>query len=318
VEDSDRRLAISLARESNLPIKDIKSRVVENVFALETLINPESGDEDLELLIKKKIDILTWLLFDKSQRDEAIYQTNALIRTLVASEKFHDAQTACFKLPDDSIPTVTTHCTNDSRELDAKQANSIAENLCWQHYFKAKEAFSDWFEHFHRGKPVQPELPDNPSFTDRAAHGEKSKQYAIDLERWQCSQEIQSKEACDRLMNTITISGGWLVDQNSVPSADGEEEGEVSEVDRQRSREIDYLRKLCLPQLVLLLHSVLHNTGQFERAIAIADLIASEKHCLYEVYVQDNMKELLQKLRDSSLEAMATASQDAWGHKIKS
>ena len=63
----------------------------------------------------------------------------------------------------------------------------------------------------------------------------------------------------------------------SFASADGEEEGEVSEVDRQRSREIDYLRKLCLPQLVLLLHSVLHNTGQFERAIAIADLIASEK-----------------------------------------
>ena len=63
----------------------------------------------------------------------------------------------------------------------------------------------------------------------------------------------------------------------SFASADGEEEGEVSEVDRQRSREIDYLRKLCLPQLVLLLHSVLHNTRQFERAIAIADLIASEK-----------------------------------------
>ena len=61
----------------------------------------------------------------------------------------------------------------------------------------------------------------------------------------------------------------------SFASADGDEE--VSEVDRQRSREIDYLRKLCLPQLVLLLHSVLHNTGQFERAIAIADLIASEK-----------------------------------------
>merc|ERR1711974_96132 len=123
-----------------------------------------------------------------------------------------------------------------------------------------------------------------------------------------------------RLMNTITISGGWLVDQHSVPSADGEEEGGVgvSEVDLQRSREIDYLRKLCLPQLVLLLHSVLHNTGQFERAMGIADLIASEKHCLYEVYVQDNMKELLQKVRDSSLEAMATASQDAWGHKIKS
>ena len=64
------------------------------------------------------------------------------------------------------------------------QANAIAEHLCWQNYFKSKEAFGDWFEHFHRGKPVQPQLPDNPSFTDRAAHGEKSKQYAIDLERY--------------------------------------------------------------------------------------------------------------------------------------
>ena len=64
------------------------------------------------------------------------------------------------------------------------QANAIAEHLCWQNYFKAKEAFSDWFEHFHRGKPIQPVLPDNPSFTHRAAHGEKTKQYTIDLERY--------------------------------------------------------------------------------------------------------------------------------------
>ena len=130
--------------------------------------------------------------------------------------------------------------------------------------------------------------------------------------RWQSSQDIQSKEACDRLESTITVSGGWLVDPHTL------EEGEVDEADRQRLLEVDYLRRLCLPQLVLLLHTVLHSTGQYEKAVGVADLVASEQHCLYEVYVQDNMRELMQKLRQSSLEAMATSTLDAWGHQTKS
>ena len=91
-EDADRRLAISLAVEANLPVKAAKSQVVENVLALDSMINPDTGDEDLELLVKKKIDVLSWLLYDLSQRDEAIYQTNNLVRTLVASEKFDSAK----------------------------------------------------------------------------------------------------------------------------------------------------------------------------------------------------------------------------------
>ena len=117
-------------------------------------------------------------------------------------------------------------------------------------------------------------------------------------------------------MSTITISGGWLVDQHGGGEGGGEG-GEGEEERQQRSLEVDYLRRVCLPQLVLLLHSVLHNTGQFERAVGIADLIATEQFGLYEVYVQDNMRELLQKLRESSLEAMATGTQDAWGHQSK-
>lgn len=103
------------------------------------------------------------------------------------------------------------------------------------------------------------------------------------------------------------------MDQHTCSEGD-EEEGE----DRQRLLEVDYLRRLCIPHLVLLLHTVLHSTGQYERAVGVADLVASEQHCLYEVYVQDNMRELMQKLRQSSLEAMATGTRDAWGHQTKS
>jgi len=323
--DSDRRLALALAAENGLPIKAIKSRVVANIFAMEAS-DADAADEEEEedVLVKRKIDSLTWLVYDKGQRDEAVYMTNRLIRRLVATDKFEAAKAACDKMPEDSIPTINAHCRSagegeegegEEGELNATQSNAVAEYLCWQLYFRAKEAFSDWFEHFHKGKPVQPQLPDNPSFTERAAHGERTKQYAVDLERWQSNQEHQSREACDRLYAAITFSGGWLVDQH------GEKEGEdgEQEADQQRSLEIDYLRKLCLPQLVLLLHSVLHNTGQFKRALQIADLIAAEDHCLYQVYVQDNMRELLAKLNQSSLEAMAAAGAnlDAWGCQAK-
>ena len=303
--DSDRRMAIALADESNLPIDEIKCRVVQNVFAMETMAN-EAGDDDPELLVRRKIDVIGWLLYDERQRDEALSRTNALVRTLIAGDCFEAARTACYNVPEDSIPVITTRCTGgESEELTADQSNTIAEFLCWQHYFKAKESFEDWFDHFHKGKPVQPKLAPNPSFTEKVAHEEKSKQYAVDLERWQSNQEVQSREACDRLYATITFSGGWLVDRHDAESQN------------QRSLETDYLRKLCLPQLVLLLHSVLHNTGQYEKALQLADLVASEEHALYEVYVQDNMKELLSKLRESSLEAMATGHLDAFGHDVK-
>lgn len=47
--------------------------------------------------------------------------------------------------------------------------------------------------------------------------------------------------------------------------------------DDQRERETDYLRRLCIPELILLLHSVLHSTEQFDKAIALADVVASEQ-----------------------------------------
>ena len=53
--DSDRRLTITLARETGLPIGCIKSRVVVNIFAMESMLN-EDGEEDIDLLIRRKIN----------------------------------------------------------------------------------------------------------------------------------------------------------------------------------------------------------------------------------------------------------------------
>ena len=55
-----------------------------------------------------------------------------------------------------------------------------------------------------------------------------------------------------------------------------------SRIDEMRS-----LRQSCLPDLALLLHTVLHSTQQYKRCLQLADVIASELHQLYMVSKQD-------------------------------
>ena len=45
-----------------------------------------------------------------------------------------------------------------------------------------------------------------------------------------------------------------------------------------------YLRKVCIPEFVILLHTVLHTTGKFKEAMALADIVADETFALYECF----------------------------------
>ena len=54
-------------------------------------------------------------------------------------------------------------------------------------------------------------------------------------------------------------------------------------MDEQRERELQLLRRLCLPPLCFLLHSILHSAEVFEEVSTIAEVVASEQHQLYKV-----------------------------------
>ena len=41
------------------------------------------------------------------------------------------------------------------------------------------------------------------------------------------------------------------------------------------------LRRLCLPTLCFLLHSILHSAEQYQECLQLADMVASERHKLY-------------------------------------
>jgi hypothetical protein len=46
------------------------------------------------MMDRRKIDVLSWLLYDKQQRSEAVLMTNALTRSFVASGKYELAKDA--------------------------------------------------------------------------------------------------------------------------------------------------------------------------------------------------------------------------------
>ena len=66
--EADKRLSLSLAVENSLPIHEILTQVVQRIHDLET---EESADEITEMqLISRKIEAITWLLYDPKQMDE--------------------------------------------------------------------------------------------------------------------------------------------------------------------------------------------------------------------------------------------------------
>ena len=63
---------------------------------------------------------------------------------------------------------------------------------------------------------------------------------------------------------------------------DDDDDDDDDEV-KMRQKQMGDLRKLCLPMLCVLLHTVLHTSGQYQDCLALADIIASEEYQLYKV-----------------------------------
>ena len=59
--------------------------------------------------------------------------------------------------------------------------------------------------------------------------------------------------------------------------------GQDAEDDPERTHQMILLRKLCLPMMCFLLHTVLHSTGQYQECLRLADMVASDQHKLYTV-----------------------------------
>ncbi|XP_013888337.1 nuclear pore complex protein Nup107 [Austrofundulus limnaeus] len=301
---------LQLATEAGLDVAAVTKLVVETVRKQDesdfthhnqTLETGTTKDD------QKKIDVIEWLLFDPAHRAEALKQSNAIMRKFLALQK-HDAAKAVFsKVPEDSMREIYSQWTSvdQTAPLPAEDENAIREHLCIRAYLEAHEAFTDWFS--HSGSAPQKPIPaPEAKFTEQVANEMREKEYQTALSAWSCRLDVLTEDVKERIYNVLLfVDGGWMVDNR-----------EESDADTERSHQMAALRSLCLPRLTFLLLSVLQSSSRHQEALRLADIISSDQHRLYKVFSKEEMRRLLQKLRESSL-ALLDRGLDPLGYELQ-
>ncbi|KAJ8373496.1 hypothetical protein SKAU_G00040760 [Synaphobranchus kaupii] len=295
-ETEQRKRCLELAKEAGLDVAVVTKTVVENIrerdsedFAHhDALLDIGTTEGD-----RRKIDVIEWLVFDPSQRAEALKQSNAIMRKFLVSKKHDAAKEAFGKVPEDSMREIYRQWEDHDMDtpLPAEDENAIREHLCIRAYLEAHESFSDWFGHMNSSPQKPSVLAQAAKFKEKVAHKMKEEDYQMDYSSWKGRLEALTDDVKERIYNVLLfVDGGWMVDVRE----DADEEPE-------RSHQMALLRQLCLPMMAFLLQSVLHSTKQHQESLRLADIIASEQHRLYQVFSKEELCKFLQKLRESSL-----------------
>lgn len=312
-EFEQRHQCLELAKEADLDIAAITKTVVENIRKKD---NGEFSHHDVAPALdtstteedRLKIDVIDWLVFDPAQRAEALKQGNAIMRKFLASKKHEAAKEVFVKIPQDSIAEIYNQWEEQGMEspLPAEDDNAIREHLCIRAYLEANETFNEWFKHMNSA-PQKPTLIPQATFTEKVAHEHKEKKYEMDYVIWKGHLDALTADVKEKMYNVLLfVDGGWMVDVR-----------EDAEEDHERTHQMVSLRKLCLPMLCFLLHTILHSTGQYQECLQLADMVSSERHKLYLVFSKEELRKLLQKLRDSSL-MLLDQGLDPLGYEIQS
>ncbi|CAL7946335.1 unnamed protein product [Xylocopa violacea] len=317
-EYEQRKKCLTAAENANLNVEAITKLVVESIRNKNmdvdlTDLKGTTTDMDME-----KINALDWLIFYQSQREEALWQTNALIRYFLTYEKIDVAKKAFNKIPPDSIesvmaeyPTLESTLANLSvtTNLSRRASSAIREYLCYKTYLDAQEGFAEWFSHYHHGKPTPlEELPTYATFTEKVAYEHKQAQYNVEMERWKSTMQHHTKAVKQLLFNVLLFpDGGWLVDSNNH----NDEPSTPEELSREH--QMEKLRQLCIPKITLLLHSVMSEMNEHAGCIQLADTLASEQYQLYKVFQKGRLREVFKKICESSLVLM-DQKKDPWGY----
>uniref|UniRef100_A0A8C4Q5U9 Nuclear pore complex protein n=1 Tax=Eptatretus burgeri TaxID=7764 RepID=A0A8C4Q5U9_EPTBU len=140
-ETEERKLCLQLAEQAGLDVMAVTKLVVENIRRADPvgfvhhdsspILNSATSVDDLSM-----IDAIEWLIFEPNHRAEAIKQSNAIMRALLASKK-HEAAKALFeRIPGDSIDVIHRLWEEQSMEVPLPQETdrAIREHLCIHTY----------------------------------------------------------------------------------------------------------------------------------------------------------------------------------------
>lgn len=310
---ADRKKCLEDATTAGLDIKTITKYTVESIRNMQSEFEePTNFQEKMTPLDEKKIKSLEWLTFYSQQKNELMYQGCALIRTFLAERKLECVRKSFEIIPLDSVQQIIANYGSKDN-LPHREDCSIKEYLCYQTYLAAMDGYNDWIHLFHNKPKELQSAGTGSNFTERVAMEHREQAFKAEMERWRVNLSEQTQISKDLLFNILLFpDNGWMVNPDS-PLNEDEEEEDVENYNR--NVQMENLRKLYIPEIVLLLHNVLHLAGEYRECVKLTDEIASESRQLYLVYSkqQHKMAELLAKIAESSL-ALINEKFDPWGY----
>ncbi|XP_058460940.1 nuclear pore complex protein Nup107 [Malaya genurostris] len=300
-ETQARRRALEEAYNFGLDVPAITVYTVEKIRNREDESDAKPQEGDIIPLDQAKISSLEWLIFYPDQRGELLWQTNALVRAFLAKRNVEAARKAFAVVPADTIQQIINNYGSKD-DLPHKEEACIKEYLCHQTYLAAIDGYNDWVQYFYNMKPKPPQVVKSSNFTERVASEHREQTYRLDLERWYAQLQEQTSLTRDLLYNILLFpEKGWLID----PDNGGKDSEDLNDEEwRHRAIQMDNLRKLCIPDVVLLLHQIFTQSGRFSECLQLADVISSEQRQLYTVYSKHKLAEVMTKIAESSLALM--------------
>ncbi|KAL9926833.1 nuclear pore complex protein Nup107 [Glossina fuscipes fuscipes] len=305
-----RSIALEEAINVGLNVEEITRHTVETIRYTIPTDSEMTGSlqaGEISEFDQRKIKSLEWLTFLPAQRGELLWQANAMIRTYLAENKNECVRAISNMIPSDSLAQIIKlYSTKD--DIPYREDCSIKEYLSYKVYIAAIDSFNEWTRLYHN-RPKEPEpAMAGANFTERVAFEHREQVYRAELNHWRITLQEHVKVCRDSLYNVLVFPEmGWLIDPDVPKTFDSN-----TVVWETRLTQLEKLRSIYIPEIVLLLYKVLHVSKDFQGCIKLADDIASETRQLYKVYTKHKLADLLSKLANSSLELL-NKKLDPWG-----
>lgn len=311
VHESSRRQCLDEGQTHGLDIAQITKTAVERIQNMMDDVNDAkllAGE--LSELDKKKVSSLELLTYHQDQRAELLWQANAMMRSFMAQRKINAVKKTFAMVPPDSVQ-ILWQFYGGKNNLPAMAESGICEYLAHRTYIAAIDGYNEWIDFFYNKKPKPPTSVQGRSFAEKAACEHQEQLFQQELTRWKQTLMEQTNIAKDLLYNVLLFpERGWLLDPEDVqPQFASEADVNMWE---NRKFQMDNLRKLHIPDIVLLLHKILTLAERHQECIKLCDVLATEQSQLYTVFSKHKMSELLAKIAESSL-ALMNQKLDSFG-----
>ncbi|KAL5270079.1 hypothetical protein ACHWQZ_G003536 [Mnemiopsis leidyi] len=294
VEDLSRPQCVQYAAVYSVPIEEVSMRIYKKIVS-ESCSSPDPGMTSVANISDgdaRVVGAISWLLLSETQRRSALREANRLIRMFLGARKHAPACAVFEMIPSDTIEVIHREWSKENQgiPLPPDDINAVREYLCLQAYLDTHQAYSDWSAH-RANRPSNPtcNLEATTTFSEKVAFEEKKKSFEISIQRWEQNLTVQTQLTRDKMLNVLLfIDGGWLVD-------------EIKGTDCLREEQLKSLRRQYIPSTTSLLVDVLRQSEQDQAVVELCDYIASEQYQLYNLFNQNELRELLEKVYDSSI-----------------